>query len=213
MNKNIKKILIQQNLKDFYQNNPKGFYQVTFLNACQDGSLDIVKELLGSNSENFIEENIIVNALKSASIYNQVKIVKHLFTSPICKPFFQQEHYQLAFNSACSYGSLDLVQYLLNSPKLDMHADVNANTAFKEIYRSGYNNGVIAAIIRNELPTLEFLIFEMDAKYSRKIKTFLKKYPNEEATKMFTIKSTMEKLTKELTPSKPEQTKRKTNKI
>jgi hypothetical protein len=36
MNKNIKKILIQQNLKDFYQNNPKGFYQVTFF-KCLSG--------------------------------------------------------------------------------------------------------------------------------------------------------------------------------
>ncbi len=215
MKKNTLRVPVTQKIEDFSPNNLKRTQQVIFLNLVREGLIDNLDEYFKNGKKDFMDGEFIRNALKIASTYNRTDIVQYFLESPVCKPFFEQEDYQLAFVSACSYGELNLIKYLLMSPKLDKHADVNLNTTTKtkEIFSSNSNNGVIAAIMRNQLKTIEFLIFDMNVQYSKKIKDYLRRNPNELVTKMFKVKLANDKLNQSLPINQIEPTIKKNIKI
>jgi ankyrin repeat protein len=176
--------------------------------ACKNGHLDVVKLLI--NHPDFLNKYGLSNSLSFATENNHSEIVKYLLTSSKCKSYIHDTDCQSAFNDACYKGNIELAKYLLISDELDKNAEINANIRNNDEY--SYGNGVVAAIKGNQIDTLRFLIFDMNADESISIKNFLEKYPNEEATKMFKIKKINQEITESLI-NKNLQIKKKNNKL
>jgi len=206
MKYSILKKKVTQNLDDYSSENLKRTQQAIFLHVCREGSIENLDSYFKNNISEIIEEKLIHNAIKVASFYNKSNVIEYLLESPNCQPFFNQDDYQIAFVSACSHGDDELIKYLLKSPKLDKHADVNisANINSQDPYFSGNKNGFIAALKGNQLQTVKLLIFDMNLKYSKKIKDYLHRNNNEEITKMFKAKITSDELNKSLSFNKNE---------
>lgn len=181
-------------------------YQDTLQSVSRDGHLEVVQLLIDSNICLNTDYNLRA-CLSIASKSNHPEIVKYLLTSPKCSFAFEHKEHQKTFHDACYFGNLNLCKFLLDSPKLKNHADVNGTIGEYDSY--SYNNGVVAAIQGKQLETLRFLIFDMNATKPKSINKILNKKENQEIKNMFTIRDVGTQLEKELTTNESPSKKNK----
>lgn len=117
----------------------------------------------------------IQQAFYEACSKNSIDDLNYLITSEYGKKIDISKQEYLGFRSACLFGSLDVVRYLLTNPKINPPIDIHIknDSAFKGAAQMG------------RIEIIEYLIIEANIKKTDHIKKYLSKNPNKMIENIF----------------------------
>jgi ankyrin repeat protein len=166
-----------------------------FIDACENGHLEVVKYLLTSPE---LKKHVNIHVFNDygfrfACVNGHLNIVQYLLTSPDLKNHANiHSQNDLGFQWACGKGHIKIVQYLLTSVDLKDHANIHADDdyGFKYVCSNG------------QLELIKYFIFDMAIKKTKAIIKYLNEHPDEQIEKMFNIRELNDKLDKNLSSDK-----------
>ena len=158
--------MINQELKQKYKKLNKEELNDQFIDACENGRLEVVKYLLTSpeltEHADIHTENDL--GFRLACEEGRLEVVKYLLASDELT-----EHADIhaendrGFRSACYKGRLEVVKYLLTSDELTAHANIHARN----------DEGFIWACRSGHLEVIKYLIIDMSIDKTIHIEKYL----------------------------------------
>ena len=185
--------------KNIYMGLNKEELNGKFIQACQNGHLELVKYLLTSPD---LKEHANINykddnGFKWACRNEHFDIVKYLTSSPDLKDKIDIHlKNDLVFVNACANGQINVIKFLLTSPELSEHSNLS-------------HEGFVLAYKQEELEVIRFLIFDMNIEKNNKVKKLLRITPNEQIENMFKMRELNKYLEKELNSDNNNQKNKK----
>lgn len=127
----------------------------TYIQACEQGDLELIKFVLTSKELKKHADPYLLNdsCLSIACKNNYIEIVQYFLTTNELERIFNiHADNEKPLLTACSYGNNDIVQYLLTSKELKEHATLNKN-----------NNKILIAVCKSEnINLLDYLLTSSD---------------------------------------------------
>lgn len=170
-----------------------------FIKACEEGDLNYIKkQTINKNFFSFVKSILLFifpkyikqkfifdlsdldisktyySAVKRAAAKGNLEVVKFFFEHPYFLNLNNKIIYQTAFDSACEFEKINIVDYLLG--REDFLNQINLSEGF------------IQAINNQSSKTLEHFVFDLNLSKTKEIEDFLKTNPNSEIESMFMAK-------------------------
>lgn len=165
--------------------------QEQFIQACRNADIKKMRYFLTSESLlNHADINEKGDALFAACAYRRLEVAEYLLSSEDLKVHaditYRSDSSNYCFNIACSYGCLDIVKFMVESPLITKHSKINEYT-------------ISHACINNEIDVLRYLAskFSFDEYFNINALQCIIDMNNEKLLKFF-IEECKVRMTKEI---------------
>jgi hypothetical protein len=150
-------------VKYFLKDIQNVYPNVVFNKACQNGNLEILKHLY--TTEEFQSQRNLTwyYGSLSALFEGQVNVINYFLNSKEFLPFIKNEKLEDIFTGACSFGHINVVEYLINLPKFIQNNSLN----------HACNKGMISACDQNQTNMMRYLIFNLNMEPTSETKDHL----------------------------------------
>lgn len=167
--------------------------------CCERNTLDVLKYLVNTRRYDYDidfkkSERSYESMLCTAAQRGHLEIVDYLLTTTDTINIARYDD-EDAYHSACYYGNLEVVKYLLSSPKLTKHIDKSVDSDRAFYLACNDTKGI-------NIPLLEYLIIDKNLEMTSNIENYLKLSPSKNSIVIYSIfekKQLNEKLKKTLT--------------
>lgn len=165
-------------------------FQKCFQTACRVGDLPTIKYLIEDLKIDLTFLYIATGCYELIK-NNEIESLKYILNQPQSEDFLKIEiRFPNLIRNACEHGHMEILQYLMSFPKLQVNNESYLFINPTEILKS--------AIVYEQAEVVKFLIFNLNLEKNNEIIDYLKKNPNQEINNLFALKELNKTLNSEL---------------
>ena len=152
--------------------------------CCERNTLDVLKYLVNTRRYDYDidfkkSERSYESMLCTAAQRGHLEIVDYLLTTTDTMNIAQYDD-EGAYHSACYYDKLEVVKYLLSSPRLKKHIDKSIDDDRAFYIACNADTGI-------NIPLLEYLIIDEDLQMTSHMEDYLKLSPSKKSIVIYSI--------------------------
>lgn len=183
--------------------------------------------MINSKKNNLMVGKKPIAQLEFAIQKADLNLIKNIFSEPLLTKDIDLSQISGPLSLACTYGHLDIVQYLMTLPDIEKHTDINSKNflGFQMACINGWleivkyltsspnlkkhievetihDIGFFNCLKNNQVDILRYFVFELNIEKNRTVNFHLRQHPNDEVEKMFAIREIHLQLEKEINSDK-----------